>query len=840
LFDILMKANPLLRFSIFVSVAGALAQAIAVDSSLRGSTSRTIASVLREPLPPEELELSKTPADFVISGPTFTYRIAKETGTIRDLRVLREGREVVATGGPADVQIDRYRLAADANACTTTVLSRGKDKIVLQGKGVMRGPAKHGPELDFTLVHSFFNDGVVVSAVKLIPRQDLRVEKSIVYQLAAQGQFRSYIHKHRNEHGHKAARGKLLKPGNPVSFKTLTSCLGVFGEAAALALFTDSGAAHLSRTNLGTAMLEVTGRQGNTMQIVLSQYVVQIAPGDQPYLLKAGEEFAFRLGISVAPNRLPHPRAHDLRMFTWIGDAKFPYPADQEIAQVSQWGFTLFQMHRLGTPGEPRPPSGELERVIRKVHETGMLFLWEENADLLFDSAPGVQEMKAQGKWPLWQGFNYGGRYTAKMDPYCDLIATCLASPNGLAEYRLANLDRMFDRFEVDGVYLDDNLAYPTCTLWKEHGHPQPVYDCLIELHEMNWRRRELLRRRCPHVVLVSHCASGHILPVICDFDAQIYGEGYSFGSLEDYWDNFVAPVRSLHAQGMIWPGDSESVRCAAAIAYNYDLLTGGGQYTQIDWRLFPKKFPHAAGVIDLEPLYTQTYNLAQYYFGMYESSPFHFADSTNWFTTSMRLTYATVYQNRVWGDWLIPIANMDSKARKTTLTFPSPQAIGISPEKDYLLFDVHQRTARTLKGKSLNRTFGDFSIPGQNLRLFYLRQLPAGAPFHAWGGKRIIERWDAHRRKLTFEIHGPTGLQETIFIAAATCGIQQILVAGNRADFSFDPTQGLAHGPVTFARKPLKVEVFCSASRANELPEEPVTAGPLVLQGAFGLEADR
>ena len=87
---------------------------------------------------------------------------------------------------------------------------------------------------------------------------------------------------------------------------------------------------------------------------------------------------------------------HDLRMFAWIGDAKYPYATDQEIAEVAQAGYTLFQMHRLGTPGEPRPPAGELERVIKKVHESGMLFLWTENADLMYDSAPGVQEMKAR------------------------------------------------------------------------------------------------------------------------------------------------------------------------------------------------------------------------------------------------------------------------------------------------------------------------------------------------------------------------------------------------------------------------------------------------------------
>ena len=81
--------------------------------------------------------------------------------------------------------------------------------------------------------------------------------------------------------------------------------------------------------------------------------------------------FTFRVGIAIAPNRLPHPRLHDLRMFIWIGDAKNPYPTDREIVDAARLGYTLFQMHRLGTPGEPRPPQGELQRVLETVHRFG-------------------------------------------------------------------------------------------------------------------------------------------------------------------------------------------------------------------------------------------------------------------------------------------------------------------------------------------------------------------------------------------------------------------------------------------------------------------------------------
>jgi hypothetical protein len=794
------------------------AQAVAAAEQ-PAPTSRPISAVLREPLPPEELSLSESDKEVVLRGPTFTYRVQKATGAISGIRVVREGQEVIAASAPADIQIDQYRLASDLNSCKLAIESQGKDKVVIRADGILRDPAKRGPEVDYTLLHTFFNDGVVVSTVKLVPRADLRVEQALCYQLSAQGEFSHYLHKTRAEHGDAAARGSLPGPGQAIRFSTLTSCLQVFSPGAALAIFTDGGVLHMSQPKLDTAIAEVIGKDGRQAHVSLAQYLVRVAPGDKPYVLRVGEPFTFRVGISVAPSRLPHPRMHDLRMFVWIGDEKYPYPTDEEISGVARFGFTLFQMHRLGTPGEPRPPAGEFERVLDKVHELGMLFLWEENADLLYASAPGVRELQAKGQWSLWQGFNYGGRYKATMDPYCDLVATCLASPNGLADYRLANISRMLDRFPVDGIYLDDNLPYPNCTLWREHGHPREVYDCLIELHEMNWRRREIMRHRCPHVVLVSHNSRGFILPTVCDFDALLYGEGYSFGSLGDYWD-YYGFARSIPAQGMIWPGDDEGARCPASLAYNYDLLTGGGQYTQIDWRLYPKKFPYAKGVTEREPVYTRTYNLAQYYFGLYESKPWYFADAASPFATTTPLTYATVYRNRIWGDWLIAVANMASGAQKTSLEFHPPEKLGVLPQHDYVLFNVHERLTKTLKGDNLNGEFRDISIPGQSLALFCLRSAPAKAPFHLWGGKRISEHWDGKAGKLTLTVQGPAGLRDSLFLGGTDMGLEQVLVNGKPAPFFFDPAQGLAHGLVIFPSEALKIEALRSRDGVNRLPE--------------------
>jgi len=197
--------------------------------------------------------------------------------------------------------------------------------------------------VDYSLLHTFFNDGVVVTAVTLKPRADLRVEKELVYRLSADGQFNHYLHKTRAEHGDRAARGSLPGPGQSVRLATLTSCLQVFSPAAALAMFTDGGALHLSQPKLDTATVEVSGKEGRRAQVSLAQYLVHVAPGDQPYVLKAGEPFTFRVGISVAPNRLPHPRLHDLRMFTWIAMRSIPIRRTRRSAASPSLALRFFR-----------------------------------------------------------------------------------------------------------------------------------------------------------------------------------------------------------------------------------------------------------------------------------------------------------------------------------------------------------------------------------------------------------------------------------------------------------------------------------------------------------------
>ncbi len=426
--------------------------------------------------------------------------------------------------------------------------------------------------------------------------------------------------------------------------------------------------------------------------------------------------------------------------------------------------------------------------------------------------------MHGRNQWKLWQGFNYGGRYKPHMDPYCNMQATCLSSPNGLAEYRLKTITDMMEHFDVDGMYVDDNLAYNNCPLHKEHGHPHPVYDSLIELHEMNWRRRQLLMQKCPHMVLIDHCTTALVLPVMSAFDMHLYGEGYGSPSLENYW-NFFGIVKSLHGQGCIWPGDDENNRTSASNVYNYDLLTGGGQYSYLDWRLYPQKFPYAKGVSADETLYVQTYSLAQSNFGLYESTPYYFADSKKLFSTSTPQTYATIYRNRTWKDYLVPIANMSTKKLNTSISIHQPEAIQLNQNAQYLVFDVNERTSKTVNGKQLSSSLKNLDIPGGSLRLLYLRAITDQNPYHMWGGKRLTESWNHDTKSLRFRLDGPPGLQETIFIGNCTHPNLQVTVNGKAAKFYLDSTQGIAFGDITFSEIPTLVEIKISNDLQSVLP---------------------
>ncbi|MBN2311652.1 MAG: hypothetical protein JXR94_21920, partial [Candidatus Hydrogenedentes bacterium] len=323
--------------------------------------SKPITEVLREPLPPEELSCSDGPSEIVVTGPTFRYAVDKATGAITALEAVREGERVAALTGPVELWLDDVRLADGAGI--TRVEATGKAQVVLAAEGALGG------DVAYALRHTFYNDGVVVSEVKLKPNRDVSVRRGIGQRVGATGRFSQYLHKRRDTNGTDCLKGALPERGTSVELPTLTSCLEVFGHDAALAVFTDRGGTHRWPADAASAALEVKEVAGQDASVVLTQHVIRIAPGGDAYVLRAGEEFTFRVGLAVAPNRLPHRRWHDLRMFIWVGDGQHPYPSDEEIYASARLGFTLFQMHRLGNAGEPRPPAGELERVIQTVHD---------------------------------------------------------------------------------------------------------------------------------------------------------------------------------------------------------------------------------------------------------------------------------------------------------------------------------------------------------------------------------------------------------------------------------------------------------------------------------------
>ncbi len=81
---------------------------------------------------------------FLIKGPTFTYAVDKANGTISSFRVMGGGQEVITSSGSADIQLDQYRLASALNTCKVTLVSQGKDKVVIAASGILRDPENQG------------------------------------------------------------------------------------------------------------------------------------------------------------------------------------------------------------------------------------------------------------------------------------------------------------------------------------------------------------------------------------------------------------------------------------------------------------------------------------------------------------------------------------------------------------------------------------------------------------------------------------------------------------------------------------------------------------------------
>jgi hypothetical protein len=790
--------------SILLLLAVLAASAIAQPPESR---STPIANLLRQPLPAENLLLHEGTAEFIIQGPTFAYTVDRRSGMISAIDVRRDGEQMLSAPAPVSLRIDGYKLTGDGVAATTTLVSADAGKVVLRTVGQMNGT----PSLPFTLESTFFSDGVVVARVTITPTADLAVTDRIEYVAELSGRLDCYFHKC-HERWDSDSGGSLLPlpdVGKQADMTTTTSCLQVMSHHAAAAIFTDLGAYHVDPAGTATASIETRSSETpKDAHVVLAQRIARVEESGAPLLLPADKPFSFRLGLCVAPQRHAHPRKSALRHFTWIGDDRFPYPTNEEIEQVAQLGFNVFQIHRLGLLGQPRPPRGELERVIAKVHEHGMLFILLTLPDILDAHSPRLQQMRAAGEWYLWEANNYGGRYTATMDSYVDYYGTCVGAPNGLADYHLETAAQMLDRFDVDGIYLDDNITQgPNCPHWEAHGHPRPGYDCLIEMHEVNWRRRRYLLERVPHLLLVDHSNIGLWLPLLSPFDAHLYGEGHRIATLRDYW-NFYGIVKSMNAQGNLWPGGLDGARFATPGAYVLDLLTGGGQYMYIDWRLFTTKFPYAAGVLANEKELVKAFNLAQHYFGLHDSIPYMFDEAKQILGSDSPSMAVAAYRHKTWGDLLLAVGNIESTAGAGSIVLHQPRQLGIDAQGKYGTFDVLERTYRESKSSDLADGLKNLALPANGLRLIYVRPVASGRSQHVWGGQRIEETWGPAKHRLAIRLAGPTGLVDSIFLTHGSSPIAAVTVNGKPADFSLNSDKSLIWGDVMFTKEPILVEI--------------------------------
>jgi hypothetical protein len=79
--------------------------------------------------------------------------------------------------------------------------------------------------------------------------------------------------------------------------------------------------------------------------------------------------------------------------------------------------------------------------------------------------------------------------------------------------------------------------------------------------------------------------------------------------------------------------------------------------------------------------------------------------------------------------------------------------------------------------------------------------------------------------------LHAPSGLKETVLVGAADRGIESIMVDGKPAKFFLDSSRVIAHGEVTFAARPVAVEVRFSPESRSKLTTKAISPDDLTIQ---------
>ena len=234
------------------------------------------------------------------------------------------------------------------------------------------------------------------------------------------------------------------------------------------------------------------------------------------------------------------------------------------------------------------------------------------------------------------------------------------------------------------------------------------MYDCLIELHDMNWRAPTTpsgsdVRTRC---WLITH--DGTFLPVICDFDVHLYGEGYGFAhgwkriGISSAGCRVRLPrvasglgTRKVRAVPLEW---RTTLTCSPAADNTATCAGASGQTSSLMRPALRPTNPGSCGPI----------TSCSSYFGMYEADPYCFATSKHSSSTTAPHTYAAAYRNRVWGGWLIVLANMAQQPQVTSLRFAALEELSLKPDARDALYDVHQRSVQHHDGASLGGGLAD------------------------------------------------------------------------------------------------------------------------------------
>ena len=536
--------------------------------------------------------------------------------------------------------------------------------------------------------------------------------------------------------------------------------------------------------------------------------------------------------LSVTPPKKYNPEFANLRAY-WAGSrlyiASYKYLSDDEIADLSRAGYNLIIGGVNWRSGEYIPDNeSEAKRVISTCHKYGMKIIPHVS---LMDLNEDTEAFEEQG--PEW-----------RIEPVVEHeYETHLMCPGaeGWREYWRQQVDRIVEDYGFDGIYLDfwyDKLACRNPRHGCQRRYMRPTFPWVRDMLRYAWAK---FKSRDPDSVVV---ANTDLLPIsmICSWlDVRSVGASQDVRHVDRMTGNAFYSSYRLGCNSLMWPSREQKIdRHLISLSLLYMapiLLNRERSKEEIDLTLLYWSVLRFFGVSEARwyPgfLDNPETNLGSSYArsevavvktqaeACYSGNPAGSSVRTNLYVNVHRREEQRAKSKELGAKskeqegesyalspkpyapcsmpdaLLLTLVNLSPNEVRSSISLMNFAELGLRRDKDYLIYEPVSR--KFLDGRQRwpcdELKSIDVTIPGQSLRLLYIREC-ADNPvlLFALGGDRILEeQWDAVSRTLRSQLVAPVGADVSLVVYSQAGKPVHIVSASKETQFTWDEDQKLA-----------------------------------------------